>query len=61
MTESILLHPVYQQEAFMNILYTGSPWFATIHSNDGFETQRQKIKKNCKNLKKCVTINTELM
>jgi len=61
-TESILLHPVYQQEAFVNILYTGSPWFATIHSNDGFETRRQKIKKKiCKNVKKCVTINTGIM
>jgi hypothetical protein len=34
MTESILLHPVYQQEAFMNIFYSGSPWSATLFCND---------------------------
>ena len=41
MTESVLLHPVYQQEAFLNILCAGSPWFASTHINDGFETRRQ--------------------
>jgi hypothetical protein len=49
MTESILLHPVYQQETFMNIFYTDSPWFATfsatIHNNDGLKPEAKKYKK----------------
>jgi hypothetical protein len=29
---------------------TGSPRFATIHNNDGFENRRPKILKNCANV-----------
>jgi hypothetical protein len=38
--------------------YAGSPRFATVHNNDGFEKQITHTAKNYTDVKKCATINS---
>jgi hypothetical protein len=41
-----------------NLSFTGSPRFAKIHNNDGFENRRTKIKENYEQFYNCAKINT---